>query len=113
MPRDLDEVADIPIGEVKGHSRPTLNAAIACGHLKSYLAGRRRFIRPVDLRAWLDFLKAESDAGRPVSYRSREIEALPREQRSAALNARHNMPGAKEHTRQTKKERIRDASTSR
>lgn len=53
-------------------SLPGLYAAINAGHLKTFLIGRRRFVRESALREWLDFLEQQSDAGRPVVYRPRE-----------------------------------------
>jgi len=47
-------------------------AAIRAGDLKTFLVGRRRFARPADVQAWVNFLQAESDAGRPVSYHARQ-----------------------------------------
>lgn len=62
------------IAEVTGESHPTIYAAIAQGHLETFLVGRRRFARPDAVRKWVDFLQAESDKGRPVVYRSRASE---------------------------------------
>ena len=53
-------------------SVPSIYAAINAGHLKTFLIGRRRFVRESVLRAWLDFLEHQSDAGKPVTYRPRE-----------------------------------------
>ena len=52
-------------------SRPTIYDAIAAGHLKTFVVGRRRFARPEAARRWVDFLEAESNAGRPIAYRLR------------------------------------------
>lgn len=60
------------IVEVTGESVPVVYDAIRAGHLETFLVGRRRFARPEAVRAWVDFLEAQSNAGRPVSYRSRE-----------------------------------------
>lgn len=60
------------IAEVTGESVPTIYSAIQAGDLVTFLVGRRRFARPEAVRAWVDHLEAESNAGRPVSYRSRE-----------------------------------------
>lgn len=60
------------VAEVTGESLPILHDAIRAGDLKTFLVGRRRFARPEDVRAWVDFLQAESDKGKPVCYRSRE-----------------------------------------
>lgn len=62
------------IAEVTGESTPVIYDAITCGHLKTFLVGRRRFARPAAVRAWVDFLEKESNAGRPVSYRARSTE---------------------------------------
>ena len=58
-------------GNVSGESRPVMYDAIKAGHLKTFLVRRRRVTRPAYLRQWIDFLEAESAAGRPVSSRSR------------------------------------------
>lgn len=60
------------IQEATGETLHTLYGAINDGHLRTFLVGRRRFARPADVQAWIDHLQAESDAGRPVSYCSRE-----------------------------------------
>ncbi|KAF1690190.1 helix-turn-helix domain-containing protein [Pseudoxanthomonas taiwanensis] len=60
------------IAEVTGESIPTIYSAINAGDLQTFLVGRRRFARPEAVRAWVDHLEAQSNAGRPVSYRSRE-----------------------------------------
>ena len=60
------------IAEVTGESVPTIYEAIKEDHLATFLVGRRRFARMEAVRAWIDHLEAESNAGRPVSYRSRE-----------------------------------------
>ncbi len=56
-----------------GESKPVIYDAIKAGHLKTFLVGRRRFSRPEYVREWVDFLEAESKAGRPVCYRTREV----------------------------------------
>lgn len=60
------------IAEATGEAMPLIYAAINAGHLKTFLVGRRRFARPADVAAWVDFLQAESDAGRPVCYQARK-----------------------------------------
>lgn len=60
------------IAETTGESLPLIHDAIRANHLRTFLVGRRRFARPADVQAWVDYLQAESDAGRPVSYRARE-----------------------------------------
>lgn len=66
------------ITDATGEGMPTIYAAITAGHLETFLVGRRRFARPEAVRAWVDYLEAESRKGRPVVYRSREIEAAAR-----------------------------------
>ncbi len=60
------------VAEITGESVPTIYSAIAAGDLVTFLVGRRRFARVDAVRAWVDHLEAESNAGRPVSYRSRD-----------------------------------------
>jgi len=60
------------IAAITGESIPTIYSAINAGDLQTFLVGRRRFARPEAVRAWVDFLEAQSNAGRPVCYRSRE-----------------------------------------
>ena len=60
---------DIP--RVAMESMAVVNDAINAGHLETFLVGRRRFARPKAICAWVDFLEAESNAGRPVTYRPR------------------------------------------
>ncbi|MFT4255696.1 MAG: helix-turn-helix domain-containing protein [Pseudoxanthomonas sp.] len=67
------------IAELTGESIPTIYSAIQAGDLGTFLVGRRRFARPEAVRAWIDHLEAQSNAGRPVSYRSREALADHRE----------------------------------
>jgi hypothetical protein len=62
-------LADCP--RVTGESMAVVYDAIKAGHLKTFLVGRRRFVRPQALRDWVDYLEAESAAGRPVVYRAR------------------------------------------
>jgi len=71
------------IEKVTGESPPVIHAAIAAGHLKTFLVGRRRFARPEAVRAWIEYLEAQSDAGAPVSYRSRALEQARRAARAA------------------------------
>ena len=59
------------IAQVTGESQPNIQRAIDRGHLKTFIVGRRRFARPADVRAWVDLLEQESDAGRPVVYQPR------------------------------------------
>ena len=60
------------IADATGECNQVVYAAIRAGDLKTFLVGRRRFARPADVTAWVDFLQAESDAGRPVSYAARK-----------------------------------------
>lgn len=60
------------IAELTGESLPLLHDAIRKGDLETFLVGRRRFARPAAVRKWIDWLEAQSRAGRPVAYRSRE-----------------------------------------
>ncbi len=60
--------------EATGESRGVLYAAINAGDLKTFLVGRRRFARPDDVRAWVDWMQAQSDAGTPVVYAPRSKE---------------------------------------
>lgn len=67
------------IAEMTGESLPLLHDAIRKGDLETFLVGRRRFARPAAVRKWIDWLEAQSNAGKPVSYRSREALADRRE----------------------------------
>lgn len=60
------------VEESTGESTSTIYKAIAAGHLATFLVGRRRFARPEAVKTWIDYLQAESDAGRPVKYQGRE-----------------------------------------
>ena len=67
----------IPLAEIPVIARESLAVvydAIHAGHLKTFLVGRRRFARPEAIRAWVDYLEAQSNAGRPVTYRPRSGE---------------------------------------
>ena len=57
-----------------GESRSVVYSAIERGDLATFLVGRRRFARPEAVRLWIDYLEAESKAGRPVVYRPRSAE---------------------------------------
>ena len=61
------------ICDVTGESRDVIFDALRAGHLDTFLVGRRRFARPEAVRAWVDFLEAQSKAGRPVAYRARSV----------------------------------------
>jgi hypothetical protein len=65
----IDEIA-----AASRESRAIVYDAINAGHLETFLVGRRRFARPAAVRAWVDFLEAQSKAGTPVSYRPRSGE---------------------------------------
>lgn len=60
------------IARATGESRALIHDAIRAGHLETFLVGRRRFARPAAVRAWVDFLEAQSNAGKPVVYRARK-----------------------------------------
>lgn len=49
--------------------RAVIFDAIAAGHLKTFLVGRRRFARPAEVRKWVDYLEKRSEQGKPVTYR--------------------------------------------
>jgi len=59
------------VQRITGESPPVVYSAIEHGHLKTFVVGRRRFARPEAVRAWVDFMEAESDAGRPLVYKRR------------------------------------------
>ncbi|HLX28949.1 MAG TPA: hypothetical protein VKV24_10750 [Casimicrobiaceae bacterium] len=68
------EQIKIPIAEIPriaGESTSVVYDAIHAGHLETFLVGRRRFARPEKIQKWIDYLEAQSEAGRPVSYRRR------------------------------------------
>jgi hypothetical protein len=65
----LDEIK-----AVTGECLPVIHNAINAGHLRTFVVGRRRFSKPEYVRAWVDYLESESNAGRPVAYRSRSKE---------------------------------------
>jgi hypothetical protein len=68
------EALKVSLNEVvraTGESMAVVYDAIRAGHLETFLVGRRRFARPEKVRAWVDYLEAQSNAGRPVSYRAR------------------------------------------
>lgn len=60
--------------KVAGESMAVVYDAINAGHLETFLVGRRRFARPAAVRAWVDFLEAQSNAGKPVVYRPRDAQ---------------------------------------
>lgn len=62
------------IAEATGESLPLIHDAIKAGHLETFLVGRRRFAKPEAVQKWVDYLEAQSDAGRPVCYRARDPE---------------------------------------
>lgn len=62
------------IAETTGESLPVIHDAIKAGDLETFLVGRRRFAKPEAVQAWVDFLEAQSRAGRPVCYRARDPE---------------------------------------
>lgn len=62
------------IAETTGESLPLIHDAIKVGHLETFLVGRRRFAKPEAVQAWVDYLQAQSNAGKPVNYRARDPE---------------------------------------
>jgi len=62
------------VATATGESMAVIYDAINAGHLQTFLVGRRRFARPAAVRAWVDYLEAQSDAGKPVVYRARSAE---------------------------------------
>jgi len=62
----------VEVAAATGESMPLIHDAIKAGDLRTFVVGRRRFARPQAVRDWVDFLEKQSDAGKPVSYRSRE-----------------------------------------
>ena len=62
------------IVESTGESLSVIHDAIKAGDLETFLVGRRRFAKPEAVQKWIDYLQAQSDAGRPVCYRARETE---------------------------------------
>jgi len=58
--------------EFSGESTSVVYDAINAGHLETFLVGRRCFARPAAARKWVDFLEAQSNAGKPVVYRGRD-----------------------------------------
>jgi len=67
-------LAQIP--HIAGESLAVVYDAINAGHLETFLVGRRRFARPEAIRAWVDYLEAQSNAGKPVTYRGRSSERV-------------------------------------
>lgn len=57
--------------DAAGESLSIIDDAIAAGDLKSFVVGRRRFVRPEALRKWVDWLEKESNKGTPVAYRAK------------------------------------------
>jgi hypothetical protein len=53
------------ICEATGEALPLVRAAINKGELRTFIVGRRRFARPADVLAWVDFLQR-------VKYQARE-----------------------------------------
>jgi len=67
----------IPLAEIPRIEEESLSVvydAIHAGHLSTFLVGRRRFARPEAIRAWIDYLESQSNAGKPVTYRARSGE---------------------------------------
>lgn len=70
---DQLKVALSEIPRIAGESLAVVYDAINAGHLKTFLVGRRRFARPDAIRAWVDYLESQSNAGKPVTYRARTL----------------------------------------
>jgi predicted DNA-binding transcriptional regulator AlpA len=64
----LDQVV-----QLTGECQNVIYKAIEKGDLDTFLVGRRRFARPAAVRAWVDFLEAQSKAGHPVCYVARKV----------------------------------------
>jgi hypothetical protein len=62
------------IAETTGESVHVIYDAINAGHLETFVVGRRRQARPAAVRKWIDYLEAQSKAGKPVVYRARSTE---------------------------------------
>lgn len=62
------------ISAATGESLPLIHDAINAGHLRTFVVGRRRFARPLDVEKWITYLQKQSDAGKPVKYRARPAE---------------------------------------
>lgn len=60
------------ICELTGENRPLIYRAIEAGDLETFIVGRRRFARPQAVKAWVDYLQKQSDAGHPVVYCARK-----------------------------------------
>ncbi len=71
---DQLKIALAAIPRLTGECLAVIHDAVNVGHLQTFLVGRRRFARPEAIRAWVDFLEAESNAGRAVTYRPRSGE---------------------------------------
>jgi hypothetical protein len=61
----------LAIAEAAGTSTPVVDGAIRAGHLETFVVGRKRKARESAVQKWIEFLQAESHAGRPVKYRAR------------------------------------------
>ena len=69
--------------DISGESLSVIDDAIAAGDLKSFIVGRRRFVRPAALSKWVDFLESQSDKGKPVKYRAKVVTPAPKQLRRA------------------------------
>lgn len=56
---------------VSGECRAVVFDAIKAGHLKTFIVGRRRMATPDAVQKWIDYLRRESEKGRPVMYREK------------------------------------------
>jgi len=59
------------IADATGESMSVIHDAVNAGHLATFIVGRRRFARPAAVRAWVNYLEQQSQAGTPVMYRAR------------------------------------------
>lgn len=57
--------------EITGESRSNITKAIKAGHLEVFVVGKRKCCTPSAAEKFIEFLKRESDAGRPVMYQAR------------------------------------------
>jgi hypothetical protein len=68
----IEDVCDIA-----NECRSNVVRAVKLGHLPSFTVGKKKYIRPADVVRWVDFLQAQSDAGRPIRYQARDEAARP------------------------------------
>jgi excisionase family DNA binding protein len=63
------------ICEVTGESRSNIMLAIKRGHLRVFRVGKRWHAKPEAVQAFVNWLEAQSDKGKPVSYQARSPDA--------------------------------------